>query len=227
MTVYPFVHRHRLLVTAGLVVLLVVIGASALSAAPGDEFKKLPGYVDFEAMGVLKDVETSVEVFLKGPLLKLCREAVRNDEPELAEMLDGVQYVRVQVFPLDRRSSEEVSRKTGEIAKNLEKKGWEVAVRVRERDENVFVYILPGKDDKIEGLVVMAVEDGEEAAFINIVGTIDPEQLGRVGRNLDIDDLDDIRWRMNFLYDDEKDLRLVLNRRVRITGDRTVEVRVR
>jgi hypothetical protein len=47
--------------------------------------------------------------------------------------------------------------------------------------------------DRIAGLVVMAVEPGDEAAFVNIVGDIDPAQIGRLGRKFDIEPLDSIR----------------------------------
>jgi hypothetical protein len=38
----------------------------------------------------------------------------------------------------------------------------------------------------MEGLTVMAVND-EEAVFINIIGQLDPEQLGAVMNSFDID----------------------------------------
>lgn len=225
MTIYTFVHKHRFIVMTGLITAIILFGASASSAAPGDEYKKMPGYVDFEAMGVLDNAEASVEIYLKGPLLKLCREAVRHDEPELADLLQEVKYVRVQVFPVERDDTERVTKKAGEVAKSLEKKGWEVAVRVREDEDNVYIYVLPGKDDKIDGLVVMAIEDRGDAVFINIVGTIDPEQLGKM--HFDLDDLDDIRWDLNFLQDRDTDYRLVLDDDARVRSNRRIKVRVR
>jgi len=50
-------------------------------------------------------------------------------------------------------------------------------------------------DDKIDGLVVMAVDENgldndrgkPEAAFINIIGQIDPEQVGRITRRFNVD----------------------------------------
>jgi hypothetical protein len=61
---------------------------------------------------------------------------------------------------------------------------------VREEGEVVHVYLLPGKKDVIHGLVVMVVEEDDEAAFINIVGDINPVEIARIGRAFHIDSMD-------------------------------------
>lgn len=176
----------------GALALAILVLAVAPSTVLGEEkdYAKMPGYVDFGAMGVFKDVESSIEVFLKGSLLVLVREAVKDEDPELSDMLADIQYVRVQVFPLDDVDSDQVMTQAKQIATNLEKKGWEIAVRVKDDDEHVYVYLLPGKDNHIEGLVVMVVEERGEATFVNIVGDVDPAQIGRLGRSFDIDGMD-------------------------------------
>jgi hypothetical protein len=183
--------RYALYVlTAAVGILLLAVPASA---DPDEEYKKMAGYVDFEQLGLVTKFEPSIEVFLKGPLLKLAREAVKHDEPDLAGALDNIKLIRINVFDLgeiEGFDSKDLSEKTKKLATNLEKKGWEIAVRVRERDENVYIYLLPGKNDDIDGLVVMAVEDDDQAVFVNIVGTIDPEQIGRVGHSIHIDGVD-------------------------------------
>lgn len=182
-------------------VALTSFGAGAIQASPDDKFKDHPGYVDFEALGGFKDMSASVEVYLKGSLLVIAREALRHDEPELANILDKIHLVRVNVFELELDQEEALAKKTEELASKMEKKGWEIAVRVREEDENVYVYTLPGDDDMINGLVVMVIETegrgrhaDNEFTFVNIVGSINPEDVGRLSRVMDIHgvDLDDI-----------------------------------
>lgn len=170
--------------------LLLVALRSSLWAQ--EEYTKQPGYVDFSAMGIFGEEESTVEVFLKGPLLRLVSEATKGEDQELADMLSRLKLIRVQVFPLRRERAEAVKKKTDEMARRLEKEGWEMVVRVRDRDENAYVYLKTAKD-RIAGLVVMSVEPGNEAAFVNIVGDIDPEQIGRLGRKFDIEPLDSIR----------------------------------
>ena len=40
--------------------------------------------------------------------------------------------------------------------------------------------------ENVEGLTLMAV-DGEEAVFINVIGDINPKDLGKVVENFDVD----------------------------------------
>lgn len=162
----------------------------AAPAASEKDFSKMPGYVDFEAMKIFGDAEATVEVFLKGSLLTLAREAVADEDPELKQMLDNIQYIHVQVFELDDIDVDQVVDKTKTLAKQLEKKGWEIAVRVREDEEHVYVYLLPGEKDDISGLVVMVVDEDDEATFVNIVGNIDPVNIGRIGRAFHMDSID-------------------------------------
>jgi len=192
---------------AAIVAALVVAIAIAMAVVPAgakskdkdkDDYKKHPGYVDFEAMGVFGDLESAVEVLLKGPMLDIAKNAVEEDDPELAGVLGGLKLVRVQVFNLDRSSTKEVRERTKAAAAELEKRGWEIMVRVREDDENVYVYTLPSKKgDMIDGMVVMVVDDGDEAVFVNIAGTIDPAQMGKLGESFHLNELGDINIDFN------------------------------
>jgi hypothetical protein len=180
--------RRRAL--AGIVLWIGVAALTAPStlAASDKDYTKQPGYVDFDA--ILGDMESSVEVYLKGSLLVLAREAVKDEDPELSGILSKIEYVKVQVFPAHGASLERLSDKARDMAAQLEKKGWEMAVRVREEDEQIHVYLLPGKKDDIRGLVVMVVGDDDEAAFVNIVGDINPAEIARIGRAFHIDSMD-------------------------------------
>ncbi|MFQ5511205.1 MAG: DUF4252 domain-containing protein [Candidatus Krumholzibacteriia bacterium] len=176
---------------------LAVLAFVAPGAAAGpkkDDYKRLPGYVDFEGMNMFGDLESTVEVFLKGPLLNMAMEAVKHDDPRAASLLAGLKLIRVNVFDLRRDAGKDLMDKATKLSKKLEDKGWEMAIRVREEDEHVHVYMLPGKGNEIDGLVVMVVESDDEAVFVNVVGTIDPAEIGRLGHSFNIDALDDIDW---------------------------------
>jgi len=173
---------------------LVITGVTPrnLFADPDDSYKKHAGYVDFDAIKALQNMDAKVEVFLKGPLLAMAREVMVDEEPDMAEALAGVVLIRVKVYDMDtgtrdedRARRDEVSGRARALAGELEKKGWDMTVRVREDDEDVYVYLLPSKTNKIDGLCVMAV-DRDEAVFVNIVGTIDPENIGRLGHSVHI-----------------------------------------
>jgi len=57
---------------------------------------------------------------------------------------------------------------------------------VRNEGEHARIYVKMN-GNKIDGLTVMAAEDGDEAVFINVIGEIDPEDLSTVTDTLDID----------------------------------------
>jgi hypothetical protein len=175
----------RALVALALITALAPVSAAAES---DESYKKSPGYVDFAPF--VGGMEPSVEVFLKGSLLVVAREAVRDEDPELGELLSKISYIRVQVFPVEESTAAALKEKTREVGKHLEKKGWEMAVRVHDEGEHVVVYLLPGKKEAIQGVVVMVAEDDEDAAFINVVGDISPTEIGRIGRALHFDSMD-------------------------------------
>jgi len=66
------------------------------------------------------------------------------------------------------------------VSKRLDPDKWERMVRVKEEDEFVEIFLQFGKGDELNGLVIMAVGDDDEAVFVNIAGNIDPSQLGRL-----------------------------------------------
>lgn len=170
----------------------------ALCLLPGiaraaDELEAHPGYVDLTAIETISDEEASIEVYLKGPVLRLVAEATRHDEPELADMLTRLKIIQVRGFDL-KPDPEEVARVKKEIkniAKQLESQGWEKVVRVRERHEHVDVY-LKLKGEAIIGLTVIAGESNDEIILVNIAGDIDPAQIGRIGRRFNITPLDSL-----------------------------------
>ncbi|NIM18843.1 MAG: DUF4252 domain-containing protein [Candidatus Latescibacteria bacterium] len=182
--------------------MILVMAFSATSMAEED-YKKHPGYVDFETMGIFGKVESTVEVFLKGPLLSLVSAATEEEDPELSDAISKLKYIHIQAFPLEDVDVSKVAGKIKDVAKQLEQKGWETVVRMRDDEENVHVYLLPTKSgEEINGLVVMVIEEDNEAVFINIVGEIDPKQIGRLGRKFDIKTLENIQRDMDEDDDD-------------------------
>ena len=58
-------------------------------------------------------------------------------------------------------------------------------MQVNKANEQVQIFMKAGTDT-VEGLTVMAVND-EEAVFLNILGVIDPAQIGKVMNSLNVD----------------------------------------
>lgn len=154
-----------------------------------------PGYLDLTSVEDWFDSEPWLEVNIKGALLSLITEASKaEDDPELTSILSKLKAIEVRGYPLRHAMFEDIDRRTGLLAKRLEGQGWETVVRVRENEERVNVY-LKSDGKTIAGLVVMVLDPSEDngAIFVNIVGDIDPQQIGRIGQKFNIDPLSDIR----------------------------------
>ena len=179
----------RVLLTAAALCLL----ASVTAMAGKDELVNHPGYVDFRKLSLASGEEPTVEVNISGSLLRLVGMAAQKEEPELAGAITGLLGVRVEVYPLRTATADKTLDQLTSVADELEKDGWETMVRVRERDEQVYV-ATKMQGDMVIGLIVMAADlDSDEISLINLFGTIDFEELWRIGDEFNIDHLDSVR----------------------------------
>jgi len=157
---------------------------------------KEPGYVDF---GDLTKFESSMgvtEVFLEEDLLSVVADLTSESDPAVTELLKGLKLVKANVYKMDGFNAE-LDKKITEIDKKLTSANWKRIVKSKNQKENANVYIKFGTNKKdIVGLVVMAIEEDGEAAFVNIVGRIDMKAIGRLGKNLNIPNLDKIKDEM-------------------------------
>jgi hypothetical protein len=186
-----------------LLCVLLTIGLAATTAAKDqkkdkkqtEDFTKHPGYVDFDALKIFEDEDAKVEVYLKQPMLKLLSEFGKHEDPEMFDLFSRLYLVRVQVFESTRALTEKFDAESSKTIKELDRRGWERVVRVREDEERVYVYLKPSEDyEYIQGIVVIAIEDFDEAVFVNIVGDIRPDDIGKLSSHFDIEELDSIRY---------------------------------
>ena len=79
-----------------------------------------------------------------------------------------------------------MEERSRQIAERLEERGWDAVVRLRDYGQYVDVYVKENTSH-IEGLMMMTVDaDIGEIVLINIVGDIQPDELGRIGSKFDI-----------------------------------------
>lgn len=174
----------------GMLMMLGIVGTVWAQDRPEDD----PGYVDLQTIERWFDAEPMIEVNIKGALLDLVAEASRYEDPDLASLLHKLQAIQVRGFSLRRTDFRDIEQQTSALAKRLESDGWDTVVRVREYDddERVDVYVRVN-ETAIAGMMVMVIDSYEdEAIFVNIVGEINPSEIGRIGRRFDIDPLDDL-----------------------------------
>jgi len=168
-------------------VLLFLVVSSGLAQGLEDQ----PGYLPLEKLDLFPRDKLSVEVNLEGAILRMVAEATRGDDPEFASVMAGLKAIYVRVFPLSGADAGAVKTKIDRAVRMLEDRGWHSTVKVREGGEETYIY-LKEADGKIAGLTLLSLEPGDEAVAINIVGRIDPAQLGRLGRHFDIPQLEKV-----------------------------------
>lgn len=173
--------------------IVMFIGMAALLTVPAAmgqaDLSKEPGYVDLDAMESTFGEEPFLFVSVKGVLLNLVAEASSIEDPELADLLRKLKAVEVRGFKMGEVDARAMRTEASRFARELQKRGWEQAVRVRDEDEQVDL-LLRSDGKTIAGLVVVVASDDDETVFVNIVGEIDPSQLARLGRKFDIDELE-------------------------------------
>ena len=135
--------------------------------------------------------EPKVEVNLTATLMKMIGTIAEEEDPEVANILSGLESIKVRVYNLNGeldKANSIIDRVSGELKSD----NWETLVTVNNNEENQKVRVFSkSTQDVIDGVVVMVVspeeEEGGEAVFINIVGEIDPNKIGQVTKTLDID----------------------------------------
>jgi len=166
---------------------IVIVCMTALLSLPAmaqeDVLKGLPGYVDF---GELDNIfgEPNVQISVGASLLNLVGSLSASEDPEAAELFKRLNGVRVNVFETEGIADGAVDL-IKNVSKQLNSHGWESVVTVNSDDEQVRVFMMLD-DNQVHGITVMSLNE-TEAVFVNVIGSISPEELGKVMKNFDID----------------------------------------
>lgn len=151
-----------------------------------------PGYVDFGKFTPSNSGGEFVEVKLGAGLIQMAGKFAKKHEPEVADLLKNLQSVRVNVVPLGDDNREETGKKADGIRTELEGKGWEQIVNVKERNQSVAVFLKTRNSETVEGIVVTVLEDGKQAVFVNVVGDVKLDQIAKLGDKLNLEPLKNI-----------------------------------
>lgn len=169
---------------------LLCVGLIASAArAQTDTLRSQPGYVDFTSVETWFDAEATVEITLQGTLLDLVASASESSDPEFSEVVRSLQGIQVRGYPAEGLSPDALNDRTRELTTLLEDQGWERALYVREGREASYVYVRHD-GGTIAGLTILSTNPNEESVFVNIVGSIRPEQIQKLGQELEIESLE-------------------------------------
>lgn len=177
---------RRIVVLVGLI---LVVLAGSVAAQTGSTH---PGYFPIEELGIFSTGDLEVDVDLKGAMLQAVASSIEAQEGDLAEMVSGLERVRVQVGAPQKADASTVNHALSEAIANLESSGWDRILRVEEDDEQVYLFTRES-GGMIVGFTVLVNEAGEEVVLVNIVGSIDPATFGRALAKMDqLPDLDEL-----------------------------------
>ena len=117
--------RIKTILLCAVLILALAVAASAQSKKGSKEdYTKHPGYVDFNTFAIFGEEEAKVEVYLKQPMLKLVSKFAKNEDPEIAELLENLALVRVHIFETDEAEAKKFVAESSKIFKTLEGKGY-------------------------------------------------------------------------------------------------------
>jgi len=133
--------------------------------------------------------EPKVEINLSAGLMKLVGSFADSEDPDIGEILSKLEFIKVRVYNMNGEV-EKANSTIDRVSSELRADNWETLVTVNNNEDDKKVRIFSKSSNSIiDGVVVMVVspeEGGGEAVFINIVGEIDPEKIGKVAETLDI-----------------------------------------
>jgi Domain of unknown function (DUF4252) len=164
----------------------------ASSFAQSSDVTKEPGYVDFGNLAQFENSTGVTEVTIDEDLLSTLAEMSDDQDPNIMHILRGLKLVKANVYDVNENNRKSLESKITSIDAKLSGSNWKRIVRTRKQDDIANVYIKQNGKKQVVGLVVTSLEGSDEAAFVNIVGTIDLKSIGRLGKKFNIPQLEGV-----------------------------------
>lgn len=163
---------------------LAIMGLSLALAACGlTAPRSSEGYADLESLG-MSDTDRVLSLSI-GPALLHFAAGHIEDDPEVRDLLRGLDGVRIRVYEIDGDAGR-VANRIDRMSLHLQDDGWESVLLVREQNEATHM-LLRMTDGRIRGMTVLVSDGDSEAVVINLMGEIRPEQFGDVMVALDVE----------------------------------------
>ncbi|MFA8343403.1 MAG: DUF4252 domain-containing protein [Rhodothermaceae bacterium] len=173
--------------------LMLIIAAPTLIFAQKKDYSNEPGYVDFTKFENFIQSDETTEVIVENKLLRMVGRIVKNKDPELKDLLDNLKLVKAISFETVDKSFSDLYGNVQKIADKLDGMGWDRIVKSKSKERITFVYIKTKGDEDVLGLAVMNVEKDGESSFVNVVGKINLDAIGRLGDKFNIPALDNVK----------------------------------
>lgn len=156
------------------------------------DYSKEPGYFDYMQYTSLKPNDASTEVYLEEPLLKMVSKMAEDKKEGVGKIIAGLKLVRVNEFKVEKNELDNVSAAFENIGKELTSKKWDRIIKMKQVSNMVNVYVKP-VDGVYGGLLVTMLDKNGKATFVNIVGSIDLDTLGKLSEELKLPGLNKLK----------------------------------
>ncbi len=165
------------------------------AAPPPPSLQKAPGFVDFGVLGtggqLGEEGQLTLRVSLYGAMLRMVAELSQSQEPGFADVVSKLQGIFASIYKVPATDQEQVFRLARETAGRLAARGWQTVVELHTQEGETSYIQVRTDGERIFGLAVMFFEpDDGTAGFINVVGDVSPEEIGRLGRTFHIQALE-------------------------------------
>jgi hypothetical protein len=145
--------------------------------------KSNEGYADLDSLGVF-DTDRTMALSIGPTLIRVAIWALDDDEPETAELLKGIDGVRIRIYEIDGDSSR-VAERVQRMSMRLREDNWQPVMLVQDDGEQTHM-LTRSEGDRILGITLITSDD-EEAVVINLMGHLDPNHFGEAMAALDVD----------------------------------------
>ncbi len=100
-----------------------------------------------------------------------------------------VRSLRVKAFSVTPEMDAEMAKTVTKVTDRMKKDKWKRLIYVKDKDETISINTRYA-DGKLVGLMLVAYEPGDSAAFVNVVGDLDLGTLLRLAGDIDSDNLE-------------------------------------
>ena len=167
-----------------LLILLAVALSLSLTACGITAPRSSDGYADLDSLG-LRDTDRVISLSIGPALLGFAARHIDDDEPEVRELLQSLDGVRIRVYEVDGDANR-VAGRMDRMSRDLQQDGWEPVMLMRKEDEQAHMLVRV-VDGRMCGMTVLVLDGDSEAVVVNLMGTFEPEQFGRMMAALDVD----------------------------------------
>ena len=167
-----------------LLILLAVALSLSLTACGITAPRSSDGYADLDSLG-LRDTDRVISLSIGPALLGFAARHIDDDEPEVRELLQSLDGVRIRVYEVDGDATR-VAGRMDRMSRELQQDGWEPVMLMRKEDEQAHMLVRV-VDGRMCGMTVLVLDGDSEAVVVNLMGTFEPEQFGRMMAALDVD----------------------------------------